>query len=69
MKYKKHRFKMAKGIRANSDRREPETIRWIESMSRGQILYDVGACVGAYSLVAAYNGIRSYAFEPMKWIH
>lgn len=48
--------------------KEPETIRWIEEYVRpGEILYDVGANVGAYSLVAAMHGggnVRVFAFEP-----
>ena len=54
--------------RLNSCMKEPETIQWIESyFQEGQVFYDVGANVGAYSLVASkfLNGnIQVYAFEP-----
>lgn len=47
---------------------EPETVRWIETFfRRGEIFYDVGANVGAYSFIAAkfFEGnIKIYAFEP-----
>ena len=48
--------------------KEPFTIRWIESSVRaGDVLYDIGANVGAYSLVAAKKpggGARVFAFDP-----
>jgi FkbM family methyltransferase len=48
--------------------KEPETVRWLESEVRpGDCLYDVGANVGAYSLVASAvggAGVRILAFEP-----
>lgn len=53
--------------RIHSCKKEPETIEWIESFSPGDVFYDVGANVGAYSLVAAafWEGVvRVVAFEP-----
>lgn len=48
--------------------KEPETIAWIEShMKPGDVFYDIGANVGAYSLVAAAvarGDAHIYAFEP-----
>lgn len=54
--------------RLHSCRKEPETVAWLERvLVSGSVLYDIGANVGAYSLVAAArlgpNG-RVYAFEP-----
>ena len=47
---------------------EPGTVRWIETFfSSGEVFYDIGANVGAYSFVAAkfFDGnIKVYAFEP-----
>jgi FkbM family methyltransferase len=55
-------------IRLHSCAKEPETIRWIEdSFQEGDVFYDIGANVGAYSLVAAKANsgkILIYAFEP-----
>jgi FkbM family methyltransferase len=55
-------------VRLRSAKKEPETIEWLESrMKPGDVLYDVGANVGAYSLVAAKhysNQVKVYAFEP-----
>jgi FkbM family methyltransferase len=43
--------------RLHSSRKEPETVEWLErTFARGCVLYDVGANVGAYSLVAAAAG-------------
>ena len=48
--------------------KEPETVAWIEGSVRpGDVLFDIGANVGAYSLVAdrATGGTCTvYAFEP-----
>jgi FkbM family methyltransferase len=54
-------------VRLHSCAKEPETIEWIESFKAGDVFYDVGANVGAYSLVAAKQhagAVRVYAFEP-----
>lgn len=55
-------------FRAKACQKEPETVNWIESQIKpGEVLYDVGANVGAYSLVAAkfFNkDITIHAFEP-----
>jgi FkbM family methyltransferase len=45
-------------------RREPETIEWIGTFSAGESLFDVGANIGLYSVLAARKGIRVFAFEP-----
>jgi len=54
--------------RLHSCKKEPETIEWIERFfKKNDVFYDVGANVGAYSLVAAkfFKGnIKVYAFEP-----
>lgn len=54
--------------RRNSAGKEPETIRWIEEYIRpGDVVYDIGANVGAYSLVIdRHTGGKAkvYAFEP-----
>ena len=51
--------------RARSVRKEPKTVAWFEKYSRdGAVLYDIGANVGAYALIAASRGASVYAFEP-----
>jgi FkbM family methyltransferase len=54
--------------RLRSCGKEPETVGWIhEHVRPGDVLYDVGANVGAYSLVAARHtagAAKIYAFEP-----
>ncbi len=47
--------------------KEPETINWIMNyIEDGDVLYDIGACVGQYSLLTGYLYPKStiYAFEP-----
>ena len=45
--------------------KEPETVEWIRTrMKPGEVFFDVGACVGGYSLLAASRGIEVCAFEP-----
>jgi FkbM family methyltransferase len=54
--------------RLHSCQKEPDTVQWIEdTMKPGDVFYDVGANVGAYSLVAAKyfaGAVKVYAFEP-----
>lgn len=53
--------------RLHSSQKEPETVEWLErTFTEGSVLYDIGANVGAYSLVAAAAGgpgSRVIAFE------
>ena len=48
--------------------KEPFTVEWIQRWVRsGEVLYDIGANVGAYSLIAAKKpdgAARVFAFEP-----
>lgn len=44
--------------------KEPETIRWIDSLRVGIVLIDIGANIGIYSLYAAYRGHDVLAIEP-----
>ena len=55
-------------VRLRSCAKEPETVEWLEKSARpGDVVFDIGANVGAYSLVAAKCGRgveRVYSFEP-----
>lgn len=55
-------------VRINSCAKEPETIEWIEECFKpGDVIFDVGANVGAYSLIAASHlktRLKIFAFEP-----
>ena len=44
--------------------KEPETIAWINSMEEGSILWDIGANVGIFSIIAAIRKINVVAVEP-----
>jgi len=44
--------------------KEPDTIAWINTMKEGDVLFDVGANMGQYSLLAAKRGVKVHAFEP-----
>lgn len=44
--------------------KEPETIEWIETFKNNDILWDIGANVGVYSLYAAIKGHLVLSFEP-----
>jgi FkbM family methyltransferase len=57
-----------KEVRLRSCQKEPETVEWIQrTLKPGDVFYDIGANVGAYSLIAAQWTRRQatvYAFEP-----
>jgi FkbM family methyltransferase len=59
---------MENRVRTLSCSKEPETVQWIETMFRpGDVMWDIGANIGAYSLVAAkyHEGkVKVYAIEP-----
>jgi FkbM family methyltransferase len=54
--------------RLNSCLKEPETVAWIEQVIQpGDVVFDIGANVGAYSLVvdsASGGRCKVFAFEP-----
>jgi FkbM family methyltransferase len=45
--------------------KEPELIAWIDSMQPGEVLFDIGANIGIYTLYAASRGIKVVAVEPV----
>lgn len=46
-------------------RKEPITITWMDNMKQGDIVIDIGANVGMYSLMSAVGrSAKVYAFEP-----
>lgn len=52
------------GWRSRACAKEPETVEWIRSFEGISVLWDVGASVGPYSLIAAALGHKVVAFEP-----
>jgi len=44
--------------------KEPETIEWLDTFQKGDILFDIGANIGLYSIYAAKNDIEVISFEP-----
>jgi FkbM family methyltransferase len=44
--------------------KEPITLDWIESMRKGETMWDVGANVGGYTVWAGVRGVNVIAFEP-----
>jgi FkbM family methyltransferase len=66
-----HRIRLAGGgwrvdarVRTFSTK-EPETLRWLEDLTVNDVLWDVGANIGLYSIYAAIaRGVRVVAFEP-----
>ena len=44
--------------------KEPETIAWINSMEEGSVLWDIGANVGTFSIIAASKKVNVVAVEP-----
>lgn len=44
--------------------KEPCTVEWIKSIKPGEVLYDVGANIGSYTIMAGVRGVTVYSFEP-----
>ena len=45
--------------------KEPDTLEWINGFSRDDVMLDIGANVGMYTIVAAkVYGVKVFAFEP-----
>jgi len=53
------------GWRSRGVAKEPWTYEWLKDLGKGSVLYDIGACVGTYSLMAGARGALVYAFEPL----
>lgn len=52
-------------MRIQAATKEPWTYQWIRAAIRpGEVLYDIGANVGGYSLIALCRGATVVAFEP-----
>jgi FkbM family methyltransferase len=54
-----------RGYRSIPVAKEPWTYEWLKDFDTGDVLYDIGANVGSYSLMAAARGALVYAFEPL----
>lgn len=54
--------------RLRSCKKEPSTVEWVlRDLQESDVLFDIGANIGAYSLVAAAAGVENlsiYSFEP-----
>lgn len=44
--------------------KEPETLKWIDGFQAKDVLWDIGANIGIYSIYAAKMGVRVVSIEP-----
>ena len=44
--------------------KEPDTVEWIRGMKPGEVLFDIGANIGLYTMLAWKQGLTVFAFEP-----
>lgn len=55
-----------RGFRSGACAKESETAIWIRRVATaGSVFFDIGACVGSYSLIADALGATVHAFEPV----
>ena len=45
---------------------ETENLDFIDQIKAGEVLFDLGACEGRFSIYAALKGIKCHSFEPEK---
>ena len=54
-----------RSMRLSACAKEPWTVAFIEALAPGKTFWDIGACVGSYTLIAAARGLDVVAFEPV----
>src|SRR3990167_7136513 len=68
--YTPHRIEMEvtnpveQAYRISACAKEPWTVDFIERIPAGATFWDIGACVGSYTLIAIMRGLRTVAVEP-----
>jgi FkbM family methyltransferase len=48
---------------------ETENLDFIDRIAAGEVMYDLGACEGRFSIYAALKDVRCFSFEPEKRNH
>ena len=43
---------------------ETEVMDFIDTIKKGDVFFDLGACEGRFTVYAAAKGLKCYAFEP-----
>jgi FkbM family methyltransferase len=67
--YKRYPIYLHDNIRLASCKKEPDTINWIETFDKDDVAFDIGANIGAYSLIMAKFCRLVYAFEPSAFTY
>ena len=62
--YSKKTLYVCDNIRLDACVKEPETVAWIETFASEDIVYDIGANVGCYTLIMSLYAKKVFAFEP-----
>lgn len=52
-----------RAFRLRACEKEPWSAAWLDTLGPGDLLFNIGACVGSYALIAAHRGARVVAVE------
>lgn len=60
-------FYVNDNVSLNVWQREPQTIKWIEAMGKDDVVFDIGANVGFFTMIMSKFAKKVFAFAQTIW--